>query len=157
MSSWRDDILNIFEKPLSSLYIMSDPDGLLNDEKILTELQKRNLTVIEIQDVISFRYIFETKYRDALKNHELFLIVRTDKNNENTLPYDLLKMGTRHKVGLSTFFPKLSYPVMKQLDVTDIDALYTVYGQYQGSSSNNDTIDFLLKKVYKIHLNTIEN
>jgi len=157
MSSWRDEILNIFEKPLSSLYIMSDPDGLLNDEKILTELQKRNLTVIEIQDVISFRYIFETKYREALKNHELFLIVRTDKNNENTLPYDLLKMGSRHKVGLSTFFPKLSYPVMKQLDVTDIDALYTVYGQYQGSSSNKDTIDFLLKKVYKVHLNTIEN
>lgn len=151
------EVLKVFNKHLSSLYIVSDPDGLLNDETILMELQKRNITVIEMQDVISFRYIFETKYRDAILKRELYLIVRIDKDMLNAIPYDLLKIGATHRLGLSALFPKLSYPVLKQLDVRDIDALYTVYEQYQGSSSNNDTIDFLLKKVYKVHLNTIEN
>ncbi|MFC4402379.1 BREX-3 system phosphatase PglZ [Gracilibacillus xinjiangensis] len=157
MSSWREEILYIFEKPLSPLYIVSDPDGLLNDEKVLTVFQEKNIAVVDIQDTISFRYIFETKYRTVLKNREVSLIVRTDKDNLNSIPYDLLRTGSKHNIGLSSIFPKLSYPVIKKLNITDIDALYTVYGQYQGSTSNNDTIDFLLKKVYKVHLNTIEN
>src|SRR5699024_9217884 len=157
MSSWRDEVLNIFEKPLSPLYIVSDPDGLLTDEVMLTKLQEKRLTVTTIQDIINFRYLFETKYRHGLKNRELFLIIRGKGNQQGSIPYDLAKLGAEYNIGLASLFPKLSYPILKQLDVTDIDALYTVYQQYQGSSSNKDTIDFLLEKVFKIHLNAIEN
>lgn len=157
MNSWRDKVLDVFNSPVSSLYIVSDSDGLLNDGKVLTELRKENISVIEMQDIISFRYIFETKYRLPIINHELTLIVRTDKENLNSLPYDLLSMGSNHKIGLSTLFPKLSYPAIKQLDLSDLDALFTVYKQYQGTSSNKDTIEFLLKRVYKVHVETIEN
>lgn len=157
MNSWRDKILDLFKSQVTSLYIVYDPDGLINDEIVLTKLRKENISVIEVQDIISFRYIFETKYREAIINHELNLIVRTDKDKLNSLPYDMLSMGSNHKIGLSTLFPKLSYPAIKELDVSDLDALFTVYEQYQGSSSNKDTTEFLLKKVYKIHVETIEN
>ncbi len=44
MSSWRDRILHHFDEPLLRLYLVSDPDDLLLDEELLTQLQNRGLT-----------------------------------------------------------------------------------------------------------------
>ncbi|SFA83222.1 PglZ domain-containing protein [Lentibacillus halodurans] len=157
MASWRDEILKVTAEPVSFLYVISDPDGLLNDETILTKLQSKNIEMIEIEDVISFRYVFESKYRKAIYNREKALVVRTELEDFHKLPYDLLKLGSKHKISLSNIFPKLSYPIIKQLSTTDLDALYTVYQQYQGSSSDTDTIKFLLNRVYKIYPEIIES
>src|SRR5699024_7319218 len=157
MASWKDEILKVITEPVSFLYVLSDPDGLLNDETILTKLQGKNIEMIEIEDVISFRYVFESKYRKAIYNREKALVVRTEMEDFHKLPYDLLKLGSKHKISLSNIFPKLSYPIIKQLSTTDLDALYTVYQQYQGSSSDTDTIKFLLNRVYKIYPEIIES
>jgi len=157
MAGWRDEILKIIGEPVSFLYVISDPDGLLNDETILTNLQDKNIEMIEIEDVIIFRYVFESKYRKAIYNREKSLVVRTELDDFEKLPYDLLKLGSKHKISLSNIFPKLSYPIIKQLSPTDLNTLYTVYQQYQGSSSDADTIKFLLNRVYKIYPEIIES
>ncbi|GEN46746.1 BREX-3 system phosphatase PglZ [Alkalibacillus haloalkaliphilus] len=156
MVSWRDEVIEVFSNQVPTLYLVSDPDGLLYDELVLKELKDRKIEMVDIKDNINFRYIFESKYRSAVVNKLLTLVIRTDSTDYNELPYDLLNMGIQHKLSLSNIFPQMSYPTIKQLSTTDLDVLYTVYKQYQGSSSKIETIRFLLNKVYRIYPELIE-
>ncbi|KGX84854.1 BREX-3 system phosphatase PglZ [Pontibacillus litoralis] len=156
MNDWREEVLKQFERPFSSVYIVADPDHLISDEKILSYLQKEKLHVVDIKDTIDFRYIFESKFREKLQDSKEYLVIRTFSRDFTSIPYDFLQIGHQINVSLADVFPKLSYPVVKSLNSNELDALNAVYTQYQGSSSNQETIEFLLNKVFKINPEMIE-
>lgn len=157
MSDWRDKILENFQEPLPSLMLAMDPDGLLLDEKISAKLTEKKIEMHEYEDPVAFRYLYESRFRMGLSNKSLHLLVRVADNSLEHLPFDILQLGKRLKFSLSSLFPKMSAPIIKHLENAELDALYKVYNQYLGSISDNETCDFILRRVFKVAYDTINS
>ncbi len=154
MSSWRSTILNEFVPNVAKLTLVSDPDSLLTEEKLSLELRERGFDLIEFQDPIEFRFVYESKYRsiwDEGKHTDLVVTLRLQDNELDSLPFDLLQAGRKLSFDLGKLFPNLSYPVIEKLDLSSLDALY---GAQQISSpdrmGDNATKDFILRHVYGV-------
>lgn len=157
MHGWREYILSFFQEPLPSLSLVSDPDGLLKDERIYTLLNRRSVEIVEVGDPIAFRYLYELKYREAVIAERIRLVVRTEHGAFQEIPYDLLRLGRRLSFRLADLFPRLNPLVVKELGPQDLEILYEVYPSYQGGNSLPETCDFLLRKVFKVAYDLIEN
>jgi hypothetical protein len=158
MHSWREYVLQHFKDPVPSITLVSDPNGLLLDEPILSELAKSHIDLITYEDPIQFRYIYENKYRDEVlsQTSEIKLVARTTEQDLLSLPFDLLQIGRQLHLRIEDIFPRLASSIVRQLPNHALDLLYDVYDQYHGSSSEQGTYEFLLKRVYKIPYDTID-
>lgn len=157
MTSWRDHLLQSLVEPMFSLYVVFDPDKLLLDERVLHALMEKQIDVVTHDDPVQFRFLFESRYRELLTTTDVRLLVRTENGGvSRAVPYDLLQAGCVRHLRLEMFFPKMSVPVLRQLTAEERDALYAVYDAYDGSPSDRDTLDFLLRKVYKIPYDVID-
>ena len=113
LRGWREHILAFFREPLPSLSLVSDADGLLKDERIYAALNKRSVEIVEEQDPIAFRYLYELKYREAVAAGNIRLVVRTGHDSFLGIPYDLLRLGRRLTFRLADLFPRLNSLVVK--------------------------------------------
>ncbi|MDD4238039.1 MAG: BREX-3 system phosphatase PglZ [Desulfotomaculaceae bacterium] len=157
MSTWRDKLLIDFKEPVPSLSLVADPDHLLLDEALLSTLKDRRVEFIQYGDPVFFRYLFESKCRKALEERTLRLLVHVSDVPLEQMPYDLLQKGRKLTYRIQTIFPKLLPQVVKQLAAQDLDTLYDVYGQYQGTTSYGETCDFILRRVFKVAYDMIDN
>lgn len=157
MNTWREQVLLDFNEPIPPLSLVEDPDCLLLDEVLMSTLRDKQVEFTHYGDPVAFRYLFESKYRQALEEQSLRLLVRLSNVSLDQIPYDLLQMGRKLTYRMQTIFPKLSPRVVKQLSVQDLDALYAAYGQYHGSATHNETCDFILRKVFKVAYDMIDN
>ncbi len=152
--SWRNPILQEFQPKVAKLTIVSDPDQLLSEEQMISELRKRGFGLIEFEDPVMFRYAYESRYRsqwDKGLETDLVVILRTHPSELITLPYDLLQAGRRLSFNLGDLFPNLSYPVVAALDAQDLDALYRAQVQHTpGNMGDNATKEFALRHVFEI-------
>ncbi|MEJ5241102.1 MAG: BREX-3 system phosphatase PglZ [Anaerolineales bacterium] len=93
--------------PLAApLVLVSDPDGLLNEEHLLAELHHRGFTVIREDDPVRLRY-------RITHSPAPWIVITTGPLN--TLPYDLWQKGEHVELALHTFFPHLAYPPLRAL------------------------------------------
>ena len=161
MSSWRDAILNNFFPNVSKLTLVADPDSLLTEEKLSLELHRRGFGLIEFNDPIEFRYVYESKYRSIWNRGEytdLVVVLRLQDAEMGSLPYDLLQAGRKLSFNLGGLFPNLSYPVIEKLDRSLLDALFDA--QHKSPSDrmgDNATKDFILRHVFGIVAELIAN
>jgi hypothetical protein len=159
--SWRDKILEQFVPNISKLSIVSDPDNLLTEEKMAVTLRNRGFDILEFNDAIEFRYAYESKYRsiwDEGNKTELVVIIHTQKADLNYLPYDLLEKGKKFYFNIAEIFPMFSPYILGFLDKSLFDTLYLFREKYPKSKQGDKfTIDFLLRYVYKIDINTIND
>jgi hypothetical protein len=65
MSQWSERILSHFTADLTRLWVACDPDDVLLDEKLLSELRGRGFEVMLYEDPFAFRAEFEERYRAA--------------------------------------------------------------------------------------------
>jgi len=145
--SWRERILKELIPNLSAMHLIADPDKLLTDEQIQIELRSRGFDIVVFEDVIAFRYLFETQYRDSNKE----LIVISHKENIDDLPYDLLSMSRHHRFALAELFPNLSYPILAAMDQHYLDALDASQQKLQPTRlGENATAAFILQYVFEI-------
>ncbi len=157
LSGWRDKILKDFQEPLPGLMLALDPDGLLLDEKLSAKLTEKNIEVNDYEDPVAFRYLYESGFREGLTNGSFHLLIRLDNNSIDGLPFDILQLGKKLNFSLSSLFPEMSVPIVKQLDSIELDALYEAYNQYFGSNSDSETCEFILRRVFKVAYDTINN
>ncbi|WP_044893681.1 BREX-3 system phosphatase PglZ [Bacillus alveayuensis] len=150
MKTWRDEIIQKFVNQSYSLLLVNDPDFLLNDEKILQRLRENEYEVIHFNDSIFIRHLYESQFREKVEQDQLKLLFFSNKENHVYFPYDFLQNGYHIDLKISELFPKFSPGIVKQLDKEDFDILYTVHKQYQGSSSDKETLEYIVKHVYKI-------
>ena len=154
MSNWRDQILKEFTPKVARLTLVADPDGLLLEEGILEGIRIGGFELIPFEDHIAFRYVYESKFRsrwDCGEYTDLVVLLRTQANDLNGLPYDLLQAGRRLSFNLSDIFPNLSYSVVTALDRGDLDALYEAQKKYTpGPLGDNSTKEFILRHVFEI-------
>jgi len=154
MPTWRDAILKDLIPPAFRLMVVSDPDALLLDERILHQLHQSRVELLSFEDHVAFRYRYESEYRlrwDHGESLDRCVVVRSNLPDPDLLPYDLLQAGHRVSISLSDLFPRLSYRVVETLDRDDLDALYTAQAAIRLSAlGENETKDFVLRHVYKI-------
>ena len=65
MSLWTERILSHFTADLTRLWVACDPDDVLLDEKLLTELRGRGFELMLYEDPFAFR----AEYRSATARH----------------------------------------------------------------------------------------
>ncbi|MGF9964515.1 BREX-3 system phosphatase PglZ [Bacillus rhizoplanae] len=153
MGNWRDGILKKFQYQNSKMMLVYDQDFLLNDELLLKQLREEGYEVIRFEDSVSFRYLYEQQYRVSSKSCKLLVYT----NDDITFPYEYIKGNFSTKIDISTIFPKFSAPILRSMNREDLDALFTVHAQYQGSSSNKDTLEYIVKYLYKISYEIIDS
>lgn len=135
MANWRHYILQHFQEPLHRLTLVADPDGLMLEEELLAAIRQNGFDLLPFEDHVAFRYAYESHYRqhwDEGLDTDLVVILRSPGASLRSLPYDLLQSGRTLTFGLPDLFPKLSYPVVRELDRTYLQALYDAYQRYDG-------------------------
>ena len=161
MNSWRDAILSDFVPKVSKLTLVADPDCLLTEEKLALELRGRGFDLIEFNDPVEFRYVYESKYRsiwDRGEHTDLVVILRLHDAELESLPYDLLQVGRKLYFNLGELFPNLSYPVIEKLDRSLLDSLFKAQNKSPPDRmGDNATKDFILRHVFGIAAELITN
>jgi len=154
MTNWRTPILQEFTPQVARLTLVADPDGLLLEEGILQGIRERGFELIPFEDHVAFRFAYESGFRsrwDRGEHTDLVVVLRSDSNDLNSLPYDILQAGRKLSFNLGDLFPNLSYPVITALDRGDLDTLYKAQGQHNpGKLGDNATKDFILRHVFEI-------
>ncbi len=154
MDSWRDQILKEFTPQVARLTLVADPDGLLLEEGILQGIRERGFELIPFEDHVAFRFAYESKFRsrwDRGEHTDLVVVLRSESNSLNHLPYDLLEAGRKLFFSIGELFPNLSYPVVVALDRSDFDALYRAQVMHNpGILGDNATKEFVLRHVFEI-------
>lgn len=154
MANWRDGILEHFQKKISRLTVVADPDGLLTEEGMLSAIRNRGFDLIPFDDSIAFRFAYESQYRsswDRGQNTDLVVVLRSSEQNLGKLPFDLLKAGRQLTFALHQLFPKLNYPVLYELDRTYLDAIAEAYAGHDGDQlTERETKDFVLMHCFSI-------
>ncbi|MHA1973248.1 MAG: BREX-3 system phosphatase PglZ, partial [Candidatus Hodarchaeales archaeon] len=154
MPDWRKTILDKITYSIKPIILVSDPDNLLGDQKIQTELNEKGYLTYQYTDHILFRYTYETQYKTRLEKTSSKLIIITDQPQANInqkIPYDLLKKCELKTISLNKLFPKLDYPALKEVITTQIDRLYRSYQNYKGERiGNKQTKEYLLTTLYGI-------
>lgn len=153
-ANWRESILKHFQQGIARLTLVSDPDGLVTEEGMLTAIKERGFDVIPFEDSIAFRYAYESNYRsrwDEGHRTDLVVLLRADADLE-ALPYDLLRAANRRLTfSLHALFPNLNYPVLESLDSELLDPLSAAYERQAGSILGaNGTKDFVLTHCFRI-------
>lgn len=154
MVNWRDEILKHFQKKISRLTLVADPDGLLTEEGMLSAIRERGFDLIPFDDSIAFRFAYESQYRsswDRGQNTDLVVVLRSSEQQLGKLPFDLLKVGRQLTFALHQLFPKLNYPVLYDLDRTYLDAIADSYATHDGDQlTERETKDFVLMHCFSI-------
>ena len=161
MTDWRETILKQFAPQVARLTLVSDPDGLLLETAIWQEIERRGFEIHRFEDSLSFRYIYESRYRiswDQGEGPEVVLIVRGNEDTLERLPYDWLRIARRLHFSLAHIFPHLSYPIISELDRSMLDALYEAQEhQKPRTMGENATKEFVLRHVFEIDSTTIRH
>lgn len=158
---WREPILRLFSPDTASfarLTIAADPDGLLTEQDLVQEIQRRGFDLIPFDDAVAFRFAYESRFRSIWDRQEqttLVVVLRAPRAEVETLPFDLLHEAKRHSrllsFGIGEIFPKLAPHVLLELDRSDLDALYEAQVTYEpGQLGENATRDFVLRHVFEL-------
>ena len=161
MSSWQNDILKAFLPRLHNLILAVDPDGLLNDEEIIMELQNKEYDILQFFDSVEFRFTYESQYRSKRDLGEDVLrsvILRLPSDEVDLLPFDLLQAGKKVSLSLVDFFPNLNYPVIQALDKYTLNLLYEAQKKWPTQQiGENATKDYILKYIFRIDEISVAN
>lgn len=162
MSPWHQRILGQFTADLSRLWVACDPDGVLLDEKLLSELRARGFTVIGYEDPFEFRAEYEERYRAAWDAGELApssaLIVHLRRDDADNLPWDIVHHARQVRLILAELFPKLAYSAVRQVEPDFLTPLFDAHqGELQSARGEGESKDFILEHVYQLTPRSIRN
>ena len=160
-SGWRAPILQHFSRASAAagrLTVVGDPDGLLTEPGVIERLGDRGFELITFDDPVAFRYAYESRFRrhwDRGESTHLVVVIRTDRGDLQTIPYDLLEEaraeGRVLSFSLADLFPGLVPNVVAELDPLHYDALSRALDKVvSGQLGENATRDFILRHVYEI-------
>jgi len=153
---WEDTILQQFGNEQVRSVVVVDPDHLMQDDLLISELQARQYDILDFTTEVSFRNEFEERYRsrwDQGQKTHIVVIVHS-KETSRQLPYDLEKKSRVIEIGLHQVFPRLNRIVLRNLDRRYYPALFrahtTLEKDNRSCSTESQTIRFILRGVFDI-------
>jgi hypothetical protein len=162
MPDWRDYILQHFREPVQRLTLVADLDGLLLEETLAAAIRQNSFVLRSLEDTVALRYAYESDYRRHWDQGQTTdaLILRSSQADPRALPYDLLQRGRTLTFTLSDLFPRLSYPVVSELDLVHLQPLYQAYQRHlaqpggtnasQSEMGDRASALFVLKHVFAL-------
>lgn len=155
MSPWIDRILKEFPEDLSRLWIAADPDDVLLDEQLLSGLRERGFELLPFEDSVAFRAEYEDRYRSPWDLGEAAptkaLVLHLRGTNVSDLPWDYLRQARRVSLSLANLFPRLSYPVVRQIGAEHHQALFAAQAKHASQAlGESATKEFVLTHIFKI-------
>lgn len=155
MSQWIDHILKAFPEDVSRLWIAADPDDVLLNEHVLARLRERGFELMPFEDSVAFRTEYENRYRSAWDDGKAgpakALILHLRGSNTSELPWDYLNQARLVSLSLANVFPKLSYPVLRQIGVEHHEALFAAQARHASQvHGESATKEFILTHIYRI-------
>ena len=143
-------VLTHFPPHTHPLTLVSDPDGVLADEAVLTTLTERGFTLVNEPDPIRLRQRVE-QVRPFSTDRPLIVVTA---GSLNELPYDLWQQGHHVTLALHTFFPNLAYPVVRALTPAQRWRLAQAPPPPR-RLGRRGTVAFLLRHVFAAYLDTL--
>ena len=155
MSQWTDRILSHFTADLTRLWVACDPDDVLLDEKLLSELRGRGFEVMLYEDPFAFRAEFEERYRGAWDRGEggpaASLVLHLRGADPNALPWDIVHHGRVVRLSLAELLPRLAYSAVEHVEPEHLAALFDAHeAELQSARGENESRDFILEHVYRL-------
>ena len=155
MSQWTERILSHFTADLTRLWVACDPDDVLLDEKLLSELRSRGFELMLYEDPFAFRAEFEERYRGAWDRGEAgpapSLVLHLRGADQNALPWDIVHNGRVARLSLAELFPRLGYSTVKQVEPEHFAALFDAHeAELQSARGENESKDFIVEHVYQL-------
>ncbi len=155
MNPWIDRILKEFPADLARLWIAADPDDVLLDEQVLSGLRERGFDLLPFEDSVAFRAEYEDRYRSAWDRGEAApakaLVLHLRGTNISDLPWDYLRQARRVSLSLAHLFPKLSYPVVRQIGAEHHEALFAAQAKHASQAlGESATKEFVLTHIFRI-------
>ena len=149
--NWQQAILAHFSPKLERMLLAIDPDNLMRDDVLLSQVQNSNYDVLELEDEVSFRNSFERNYRSRWDDGEalhLVVVVHTT-DGQRHIPYDLWQKSKRIELSVSNLFPNLNAIVVRQLDNAYYADLHPAHQQLVSHGEmlrgERQTIEFILR------------
>lgn len=162
MKGWRQRILNELNMCFERIAVAFDPDGLLREEKTANEIKKIGFDIVVFEDSIEFRYVYESRYRDAFEGAQTndliaqarkLLVVVPNPDDRRRVPFDVLSKAQEFSYGLADIFPQLSYNIVSQLELDQLDMLWdAVIRENPDRLGENFTKEFVMKHVFQMKL-----
>lgn len=155
-SLWHQRILGHFTADLSRLWVACDPDDVLLDEKLLSDLRTRGFEVMGYDDPFGFRAEYEERYRAAWDAGEpapsAALIVHLRRGDANDLPWDILRNARPAvRLSLAELFPKLAYSAVRQVEPELLTVLFDAHqAELQSTRGEGESKDFIVEHVYQL-------
>lgn len=158
--SWNDYILSEFPvEAFKQITIMFDPQSIVADELIFSELEKRGYQIHEYTDTMLLRYTYEMFIRNNSAS-QWIIIVRGEDIALTDLPYDISRQARKLSFALGDIFPTLNFAVIDSLDRKYIPILFDVRKDIPyGILGREQTCDFILKRLFSISpeiINTVQ-
>jgi len=155
VSPWTERLLKEFQVDLSRLWLAADPDDVLLDEQVLSGLRERGFEVLPFEDSVAFRAEYEDRYRSAWGRGEAApakaLVLHLRGTNVSELPWDYLKQARQVSLSLANLFPRLSYPVVRQIGAENHEALFAAQTRHASQALGEfATKEFVLTHIFKI-------
>jgi len=153
---WQDVILQQFGHEQTQSVVVVDPDHLMQDDLLISELQARLYDILSFTSEIAFRNQFEERYRSRWDRGEKTHIVVIVHSHEAShyLPYDLERKSHVIEVGLHQVFPRLNRIVLADLDRRYYPALFRAHATLERDNkryaTETETIRFILRGVFGI-------
>jgi hypothetical protein len=141
------EVSSLFPPKTHPLTIVSDPDGLLADESILSELAEHGFTFLSESDPVLLRHRIESL--KPWQPDKPIILITVD--SLEAIPYDFWQSGHHIQLSLHDYFPNLAYPLVRELSsyqrarLVDAPLPKTRLGQQA-------TAGYLLHYVFGIHL-----
>lgn len=171
MTQWYDEIVNKFIPNTAEFTLVFDPDLLCSDAGVIHELKDKGFNLLFYENVLTFRYEFETQLRDRPKTQyyqNILLIVQGSTSSSVSLPYDVFSQSDREIwLNLGDIFPTLSYPILWELNqnraltIEGRSLFEVLHGKVikmpHKQLSEAETKEFILKYVFQFTLETVQD
>lgn len=153
MNGWRQKLISQIPFQQHKLLFVYDRDDILSDEELISYLQQKDVNVFTFNDRAELRI----HYEEQLEYSSGKWIYKYVGEGSFTFPFDMLKNQEPIELTLHIAFPNLSLPILHQLDHDVLDGVYKVSDSLQSPLTDSETMEFLLRRVYKLSFDTIEN
>lgn len=158
MSGWRARITQSFNSDIAAscpITVVADPDALLLDPEILEYLAHSGFDLVNFDDPLRFRFLYETKYRGKQEGRSPAVVVRLPGDDTAAAPADIYEIAARSsrliRFGIAAVFPQLDPQVVSQIDSGGLDRLYAAYQTHAPNAcGTGQTTDFVLRHVFEI-------
>lgn len=138
--------------------VVADPDGLLLDDAVATELAQQGFDVVPYRDAVEFRFYYESRHRakwDLGEHTSVVVSAPWGRQDLGKLPFDVLSQaesgGRVLDVSLGSVFPNLATDALAELDPADLDTMWLATRALgKETLGGNQTRDLILRSVFKL-------